>query len=111
MDQKKIGGIGNIYANDALFLAKVNPRRPANSLSKEESEGVFQAMLQVLKKGILEGGSSSENYVNALGEEGNYQNHMIVYGKEGQKCPICGGIIQKIQLAGRGTYFCQNCQK
>lgn len=111
MDQKKIGGIGNIYANDALFLAKINPQRPSNSLSKEEVLRLFKALLQVLRKGIAEGGSSSENYVNALGQEGNYQNHTLVYGKEGQKCPNCGEIIQKTQLAGRGTYFCPNCQR
>lgn len=111
MDQKKIGGIGNIYANDALFLAKINPSRSANMLLKEEVSRLFKSILQVLKKGITEGGSSSENYVNALGQEGHYQKHTLVYGKEGQKCHICGENIQKEQLAGRGTYFCPNCQK
>jgi formamidopyrimidine-DNA glycosylase len=109
MDQKKIGGIGNIYANDALFKAKINPKRSAKQISSEEAEKLYNAILFVLKKSLKYGGSSDENFVNALGQEGNYQKHALVYGKEEEKCP-CGGIIQKIKLGGRGTYFCPACQ-
>lgn len=111
MDQKKIGGIGNIYANDALFEAKIDPRRKAKTLTEIEIKKLFAAILKVLKKSLEYGGSSDENFVNALGQEGNYQKHTLVYGKEGKRCPVCKGIIQKIKLGGRGTYFCSKCQK
>lgn len=110
MDQKKIGGIGNIYANDALFKAKIDPRRKGKTLSEEEIKILYDSIFYVLRKSLDYGGSSDENFVNALGQEGNYQKHSLVYGKEGEKCPICGGIIQKIKLGGRGTYFCPACQ-
>jgi len=110
MDQKKIGGIGNIYANDALFLAKIDPRRKANSLTHQEAQKLDGAIIEVLKRGLKYGGSSEINFVNALGEEGSYQEHSLVYGKEGQKCQKCGGKIKKFYLGGRGTYFCPACQ-
>jgi formamidopyrimidine-DNA glycosylase len=111
MDQKKIGGIGNIYANDALFLAGINPRRKGKTLTDQEAEKLFNAIYKVIKKSLSYGGSSDENFVNALGQEGNYQNHTLVYGKRGEKCSICGATIEKIQLGGRGTYFCPKHQK
>jgi len=111
MDQKRIGGIGNIYANDALYLAKIDPRRKGKTLSGEEVEELFKAVYEVIKKSLDYGGSSDENYVNILGQEGKYQNHTLVYGKKGEKCSVCGSIIEKIQLGGRGTYFCPSCQR
>jgi formamidopyrimidine-DNA glycosylase len=111
MDQKRIGGIGNIYANDALFLAGIDPRRKGKTLADSEIEKLFKAIHEVIKKSLNYGGSSDENYVNALGQEGNYQNHTLVYGKKGEKCSVCGGVIEKIQLGGRGTYFCPKHQK
>jgi formamidopyrimidine-DNA glycosylase len=111
MDQKKIGGIGNIYANDALFDAGIDPRRKVKSLTSEEVKKLYDSILKVLKKGLEYGGSSDENFVNALGQEGNYQNHVLVYGKQGERCQVCGGAIQKIKLGGRGTYFCPVCQR
>ena len=110
MDQKKIGGIGNIYANDALFEAKIMPSRKAKSLSSQEIKKLYRSILKVLQKSLDYGGSSDENFVNALGQEGNYQNHTLIYGREGEKCRVCGGIIKKIKLGGRGTYFCAICQ-
>jgi formamidopyrimidine-DNA glycosylase len=111
MDQKKIGGIGNIYANDALFEARINPSRKAKSLQNEEIKKLYDSILKVLQKSLDYGGSSDENFVNALGQEGDYQNHALVYGRVGKKCPVCGGIIQKIKLGGRGTFFCPACQR
>lgn len=111
MDQKRIGGIGNIYANDALFLAGIDPRRKGKSLTEEETKKLFEAVHTVIKKSLNYGGSSDENYVNVLGQEGNYQNHTLVYGKKGEKCSVCGSIIEKIQLGNRGTYFCPKHQK
>ncbi len=111
MDQKRIGGIGNIYANDALFLAGIDPKRKGKSLSDKEAQKLFKAVHEVVKKSLNLGGSSDENYVNVLGQEGNYQNHTLVYGKKGKKCSVCGATIEKIQLGGRGTYFCPKHQK
>jgi len=111
MDQKKIGGIGNIYANDALFEAKIDPQRKTKALTDTEIKKLYNSILKVLQKALDYGGSSDENYVNALGQEGNYQNHTLVYGREGEKCKSCGGIIEKIKLGGRGTYFCPACQR
>ncbi len=110
MDQKKIGGIGNIYANDALFDAEILPSRKANSLSSLEIKKLYNSILKVLRNGLKNGGASELTYVNALGQEGNYQIHFLVYGREGKKCLRCDGIIKKIKLGGRGTYFCNNCQ-
>lgn len=111
MDQKKIGGIGNIYANDALFLASIDPRRKAKTLTKQETKKLFDAVLSVMEKGMKFGGASELNFVNVLGQEGGYQRHSLVYGKQGQKCSKDGIIIQKIFLGGRGTYFCEKHQK
>lgn len=111
MDQQKMAGLGNIYANDALYLAKINPKRPANSLSSEEIKNFYKAILTVLKKGLESGGASELTFVNVLGEKGGYQEHSLVYAHQGQKCSRDGHIIEKISLGGRGTYFCPECQK
>jgi len=111
MDQKKIGGIGNIYANEALFEAKIDPRRKAKELKEDEIKKLYESIFKVIKLGLEFGGSSDENFVNVLGEEGKYQQHFLVYGKKGQKCPNCKGKIEKIMLGGRGTYFCPACQR
>ena len=110
MDQTKIGGIGNIYANDALFDAKINPSRPAKSLSEKEIKQLFDSIIKVLKKSFEVGGASELTFVNILGQEGGYQNHSLVYGKTGKQCPRGDGVIERITLAGRGTFFCKNCQ-
>ena len=111
MDQKKVGGVGNIYANDALNLAKIDPRKKASSLNAEKVKKLYNAVHEVLKQGLKFGGATEVNYVNVLGQSGKYQNHFLVYGREGEKCYNCGGTIEKIRIASRGTYFCSNCQK
>jgi formamidopyrimidine-DNA glycosylase len=111
MEQKKIAGIGNIYANDALFLAKIHPSRPANSLSIDETTRLFNAIETVLRKGLEVGGASEWQYVNVLGEAGGYQNFFQVYGRVGKPCPNCGTTIEKIVMGGRGTFFCPTCQQ
>jgi formamidopyrimidine-DNA glycosylase len=110
MDQKRIGGIGNIYANDALFKAGIDPRRKGKTLTDGETKKLYDAIFYILKKSLEYGGSSDENYVNALGQEGNYQKHALVYGKKGLRCPNNNGNIEKIFLGGRGTFFCPKCQ-
>ena len=110
MDQKKIGGIGNIYANEALFVAKIDPKRKARELKEKEVKTLYDAIFKVIKQGLEFGGSSDENFVNVLGEEGKYQQHFLVYGKKGKDCPEGKGKIEKIMLGGRGTYFCPDYQ-
>lgn len=110
MDQKKIGGIGNIYANDACYYAKIDPRRPAKSLSSEEIKKLYEGVHKVMEKGMKYGGSSELNYVNALGQEGEYQRHTLVYGRQGDICDRDGGRFKKFYLGGRGTYMCEKCQ-
>lgn len=110
MDQKRIGGIGNIYANDALYLSKIDPKRPAKTLSSIEIKSLFDSIHKVMEKGMKYGGSSELTYVNVLGQEGEYQRHTLVYGRTGDICERCGGVIKKYFLGGRGTYFCPKCQ-
>lgn len=111
MDQKKIGGVGNIYANEALFLAKIDPRRPAKQLSQTERVTVYEALLEVLRRGLRYGGASDVNYVNVEGKTGEYQRHFLIYRKHGEKCPECQSLIERTVIAGRGTFFCPSCQR
>lgn len=111
MDQKRIAGVGNIYANDALFMAKINPKRAANSLTPDECKFLYKSILKVMDKSIKYGGSSENTYVNVLGNTGSYQRHALVYGKKGEKCKNCRSEIQRIMLGGRGTFFCPACQR
>lgn len=111
MDQKRIAGIGNIYANDGLFDAGINPQRRAGTLTEIEIKTLYNSLLKVLKAGFKYKGASELNFVNAKGEEGEYQEHSLVYGRKGKKCKRCGGEIKKIYFAGRGTFYCPTCQK
>jgi formamidopyrimidine-DNA glycosylase len=111
LDQSQIAGLGNIYANDALYVAGIHPTRPASSLSEKEIELLFEAINMVLIKGISVGGASEWNYVNAFGVAGKYQNFFQIYHKTGQPCPKCGTIIENMKIGGRGTFYCPECQK
>ncbi|PJE67383.1 bifunctional DNA-formamidopyrimidine glycosylase/DNA-(apurinic or apyrimidinic site) lyase [Candidatus Shapirobacteria bacterium CG10_big_fil_rev_8_21_14_0_10_40_9] len=113
MDQEKIAGVGNIYANEALFEAGILPTRPAKKLSNEEIKKLREAIVKVLEDGLKYGGSSAadEAYIKPTGEAGEYQKHFRVYQRAGQPCPRCGTKIQRIELGGRGTFFCPRCQK
>lgn len=116
MDQTKIGGVGNIYATDALWLAKVNPKTPANSLSDQVTKLLFDSILTVLKAGLKYGGASELTFVTPEGREGEYQNHTLAYDHTGEPCerPACrqaGATFEKYFLGGRGTYWCPVCQK
>lgn len=110
MDQTRIGGIGNIYANDALFLSRIDPRRRANTLTLPEIKKLYRSILSVMEKSMKYGGASELNFVNVMGQEGEYQMHSLVYGKKGKLCPNCKNEIEKIFLGGRGTFFCPACQ-
>jgi formamidopyrimidine-DNA glycosylase len=114
LDQEIISGIGNIYANDGLWEAKIKPQRKAASLTKIESIALRKSLIKVLKEGIKYGGSTGQDgkYVHLDGGSGKYQEHFRVYDKKGKKCLRQDrGVIEKITLGGRGTYFCPVCQK
>lgn len=114
MDQAKISGIGNIYANEALFLAKIHPQTPADKLTGREAQGLLEAIEAVFKEGLKYGGASDQWYRQIHGEKGSYQEHFLVYGRGGKacgRCGRCGAAIQRIELGGRGTFFCPRCQK
>ncbi len=113
LDQTKMGGMGNIYANDALWLAEIRPDRLAKKVKKKEVLKLHEAMVEVLSKGIELGGASYSNFVDTEGLGGSYQEHFVTYDREGEKClrDGCGGVIEKMKLGGRGTYFCRKCQK
>jgi formamidopyrimidine-DNA glycosylase len=111
MDQALISGIGNIYADEILFKAGVMPTRIAASLEEEELKKIFNAANEILKKAIKMRGTTFSNYVDSKGKKGNFSSMLKVYGREGEKCFRCGGVVKKIKLAGRGTRFCEKCQK
>lgn len=111
MDQSKISGLGNIYANDSLYAAEIDPRRKSCTLDQEEGERLFNAILEVLNKGLLYGGASKTNYITVEGKKGQYQDHFLVYGKDGKPCMRCGTEICKIKQGGRSSFYCPTCQK
>ena len=111
MDQSKISGIGNVYANDALWLAKIHPQTPAKSLSRQQSNKLLKAIEQVFEEGLKYGGASDQWYRQIHGEKGSYQDYFKVYGRTGQECSVCGTKIERIELGGRGTFFCPRCQR
>lgn len=111
MDQGKIAGIGNIYANDALWLAKIDPKRKSLSLGLSEQKELYDAIHTVLKSGLKYRGASELSFVTPDGAEGKYQDHTLVYGHEGEVCKRCKKAkLKKYFLSGRGTYWCSRCQ-
>jgi formamidopyrimidine-DNA glycosylase len=111
LNQTFIAGVGNIYADEILYTAKVHPLAMAARLSKPRVALVHQAMREILTMAIEHGGSSISDYVNAAGERGWFQVMHNAYGREGEPCLGCGGVIKKILVAQRGTHFCAQCQK
>lgn len=111
MDQTFISGIGNLYAAEALFRARIHPQRPASSLSDKEKELLFKEIRDTLSEAIKYKGSSVDQYVQLSGEAGDYVKYHKVYDREGKPCVVCKTPIKRISLGGRGTYFCPRCQK
>jgi len=110
MDQNFISGIGNLYAAEVLFRARINPARPAASLSGKEKELLFKEIKNTLQEAIKYQGSSVDSYVKLNGQPGNYVKYHKVYDRQGKPCLVCKQSIQRIALGGRGTYFCPHCQ-
>lgn len=111
LDQSIISGLGNIYVDEVLFKAHINPLRIPSSLSIEDCDNIIKASREIIKKAIAEGGTTIRSYTSSLGVTGHYQNYLCVHKREGLPCPICGKPIKKIKIGGRSTYYCENCQK
>lgn len=111
LDQGVIAGVGNIYADEALFLAGVSPRRSARRVDAEACAAIVAAAQKVMRRSIQTGGSSISDYVTPDGSDGGYQNERRVYGREGEPCPTCATPIRRVVIATRSSCFCPNCQK
>jgi len=111
LNQKLLSGVGNIYADESLFRARIRPRRQAASLTKEELRRLYLSVQEVLKEAIALGGSSISDYVDSNGEEGFFQLQHRVYGREGEPCLICRTTIKRIVIAGRSSHYCPKCQR
>lgn len=111
LDQRFVAGMGNIYADEALFAAGVHPCAAAAGLSAVRLKALHAAMVEVLEAAIAAGGSSISDYVNARGERGSFQQQHQVYGKHGEPCPRCGAELKRMLVTQRGTTYCPHCQK
>lgn len=111
LDQTVLAGIGNIYADESLWGAKIHPARRVGDVARTEIERLFIEIQYVLNLAIQKGGSSNHTYVNAEGKKGSYMDFARVFRREGQACPRCSTTILKTKVAGRGTHFCPHCQK
>ncbi len=112
LDQHVLRGLGNIYADESLWRARLHPMRCGSDLTAEELDRLWRAVRAVLREAIRHGGTSISDYVNALGRPGSYQKRLRVYGRAGRRCPRCHAAkIERIVVAGRGSHFCPRCQR
>jgi formamidopyrimidine-DNA glycosylase len=111
MNQKLVVGIGNIYASEILFKARVSPLKKCSKISTEDYQKIWFFSREILNEAIDHGGSTIENYKNSFGKAGGFQNRHQVYGHAGQKCPICASLIKSKIIAGRNTFWCGTCQR
>jgi len=111
LSQTGIAGIGNIYADEALFRARLHPLSPAGSMKAEHCEDLVEAIVDALEVALANRGSSIDDYRDARGERGSMQDEFLVHTREGELCPRCGGTIRRIVVGGRSTYFCPDCQR
>jgi formamidopyrimidine-DNA glycosylase len=110
LDQRRIAGVGNIYADEALFRARIHPLRPAGSLRRAQLDALADAVREALIAGIAAGGATIDDFRHVDGVSGAFQNEFLVHRRRGEPCPVCGGEIVKFVAAGRGTYACERCQ-
>lgn len=110
LDQSVVAGVGNIYADEALWGAKIHPQRLVVSISAEEFALLYDELRWVMNLAIEKGGSSNRNYVNAEGKKGSYMDFARVFRREGMPCSRCDTLIEKMRVAGRGTHICPHCQ-
>ena len=110
LDQKRIAGVGNIYADEALFRARIHPLRPANRLKRGQAAALRDAVVESLQAGISAGGATIDDYRDPDGARGAFQDEFLVHRRAGEPCPRCGTPVVKLVAAGRGTYVCPRCQ-
>ena len=113
MDQKNISGLGNIYANEILFLSSINPKKMTYKLLDEQILKIISSTKRILTKAIQLGGSSIKDFNSISGKKGDFQNKFKVYNRANKSClkPKCDGSIKKIYISNRSTFYCQKCQK
>jgi formamidopyrimidine-DNA glycosylase len=111
LDQSRIAGVGNIYADEALFRARIHPLKPAGRLRRDELERLREGIVTALEAGIEAFGASIDRYRDANGEQGAMQDRFLIHRREGEPCPRCGATVVKLRAAGRGTYVCPRCQR
>jgi formamidopyrimidine-DNA glycosylase len=110
LDQTRIAGLGNIYADESLWAARIHPARPAQSLTLAEATALLREIKAVLRRAIRAGGTTFSDFRNAYGEMGRFRNRLRVYGRQGEPCPRCGTTLIRLVVAGRGTHICPRCQ-
>lgn len=110
LDQRRVAGVGNIYADEALFRAGIHPRRPAGRLSREQWERLRESVIAALNAGIDARGASIDDFRHIDGVRGSFQDQFLVHMREGEPCVVCGSPIVKMVVGGRGTYVCETCQ-
>lgn len=110
LDQSVVAGVGNIYADEALWGAKIHPKRLVQTITDEEFTALYDELRAVMTLAIEKGGSSNHTYINAEGKRGSYMDFARAFRREGLPCPRCGTTIEKIRVAGRGTHICPHCQ-
>jgi len=111
LDQSFVAGLGNIYVDEALFRAAVRPSRRSDRVTKKEAYEIAHHGGEVMRHSISVGGTTFQHFVDTGGENGNYTDFLLVFGKQNTPCPNCGTLIKKTRVAGRGTHFCPSCQK
>ncbi|MBA3757952.1 bifunctional DNA-formamidopyrimidine glycosylase/DNA-(apurinic or apyrimidinic site) lyase [Candidatus Saccharibacteria bacterium] len=111
LDQSVLAGVGNIYADESLFAAKIHPSTSVKDVSRLKLVSLHKNLREILNLSIKKGGSTDRNYVDAKGKKGSYLSFTQVFRKQGQPCPRCGAVIDKIRVAGRGTHICPRCQR
>lgn len=111
LDQQNISGIGNIYSDEILFFARVHPLKKVGELKAGEIKKIFEGIKNILPKALKLRGTSDNDYLDALGEKGEYAARLMVYGREGEKCRKCAGIVQRIKIGSRSAHFCPKCQR
>lgn len=110
LDQRRVAGVGNIYANEALHLAGLHPQRSANSVNPERAEALFEGLRQTLSEAVALGGTTLRDYVDSEGKRGQYAANLRVYGREGQPCGQCGDRVMRTVFGGRSAFHCPTCQ-
>jgi formamidopyrimidine-DNA glycosylase len=110
LDQTRIAGLGNIYADESLWAAGIHPTRPCRSVTMEEATVLVREIKRVLRRAIRAGGTTFSDFRNTYGDMGRFRRRLNVYGRQGQPCKRCGAAIERIVVAGRGTHICPRCQ-